>query len=123
MRHRRIAADARQTLSLGVVSSAPNLVNVRPSEATASDLLRVIGIIDIAVAIAVILRPSPAVLAWASFWGAVTAASQMTAYGWGAYSELLVRSTHFLTPVALWLVVRESAREQWIRNADVANDV
>ena len=34
-------------------------------------------------------------------WGLITALSRLTANGWGAYPELLLRTTHFVVPFVL----------------------
>ncbi|MBW3597347.1 MAG: hypothetical protein KY475_08735 [Planctomycetes bacterium] len=84
-----------------VISSGQNLLGLRIEEAGAAAALRVIGAVDIMVAIVLVARFWPALLWWMAFWGLVTAFSRMTAYGWGAYPEVLVRTTHFLVPLAL----------------------
>lgn len=89
-----------------IIGSGYNLAGLRISEAAAGWQLRVIGIVDVGVAAALLFRLSPAVLWWAAFWGALTALSRLTANGWGAYPDLLVRATHYLGPIALWLIVR-----------------
>ncbi len=85
-----------------VLSSAYRVGEWRLPEATVVQALRVIGVVDFAVAAAVLFRPLRVVLLWAAFWGLVTALSRMTAYGASFYPELLVRFSHFLVPLALW---------------------
>lgn len=88
-----------------ILSSGRNLAGIRIAESAAVGLLEWIGIVDLVVATALLLRPHPAVLGWAAFWGAVTALSRVTANGWSAYPDVLVRSSHVLGPLALlWLV-------------------
>ncbi len=89
-----------------ILSSTINLADWRISEAAATRLLVVIGAIDFVVAAALLVRPHPAVLFWAAFWGLVTALSRVTAYGWAYYPDLLVRAPHFLAPPALWWLAR-----------------
>jgi hypothetical protein len=95
-----------------VISSAANLFGVRVSERTVTLALDVIGILDLAVAAGILFRPHPAVLWWAAFWGALTALSRVTAYGLGAYPEVLVRMTHALAPVALWWLARAATSKR-----------
>jgi hypothetical protein len=51
----------------------PYFTSVGITEAGATMLLPLIGVLDIAVAFAVLFRPLKAVLAWAAFWGFLTA--------------------------------------------------
>lgn len=92
-----------------VLSSAANLGGFRIREATALVQMEWIGILDCVVAGALLLRPHPAVLLWAAFWGAVSALSRVTANGWGAYPDVLVRMTHVLVPLALLFLRRRTA--------------
>ena len=92
-----------------VIGSGYNLGGFRISETTASLLLRIIGVADFAVAAAILFRVPRWVLWWAAAWGAITALSRLTAFGWGAYPELLVRASHFLGPVAVALLARSRA--------------
>ncbi len=85
-----------------ILSSALNLGGWRLTEGTATAALEWIGVADFAAAGALILRPHPAVLAWAAFWAALTACSRLTANGWGAYPDVLLRAAYFLGPLALW---------------------
>jgi len=92
-----------------IIGSGYNLGGLRVSEAAAGWQLRLIGIVDIGVAAALLFRISPAVLWWAAFWGALTALSRLTANGWGAYPEVLVRASHYLAPIALAMILRPRA--------------
>lgn len=89
-----------------VLSSTINLADWRVSQTAATRGLLVIGIIDFLVAAALLLRPHPAILFWAAFWGLVTALSRVTAYGWPYYPDLLVRAPHYLAPLVLWWLAR-----------------
>lgn len=94
-----------------IIATAANLSGTRITERGATLTLAVIGAIDWLVAAALLLRPHPVVLGWAAFWGTVTAFSRMTAYGWGAYPEVLVRASHVLGPIALWFLANQAAKE------------
>jgi hypothetical protein len=89
-----------------LISSAANLAGFRLNEAVASGLLRVIGAVDVAIAVGLLVKPVPALLGWAAFWGAVTAWSRVTANGWGAYPEVLMRAVHYLGPLVVWCSMR-----------------
>jgi hypothetical protein len=91
-----------------ILSSALNLGGGRLTESAARTVLEGIGVADFAVAGTLLLRPHPAVLAWAAFWAALTAFSRVTANGWGAYPDVLLRATYFLGPLALWRLQRSS---------------
>lgn len=81
------------------------------SESAASQLLLVIGWVDIAVAILVLVRPSRPVLAWLCFWAAITAFSRPLSLGWGSYPEVLLRASHILAPIALGCLLQSNWRE------------
>jgi len=95
-----------------IISSASNLVGWRVPERSATQALVVIGYVDIAVAIALLVWPRAPVLWWAAFWGGLTALSRVTAYGFGAYPDVIVRTTHVLVPLALWMLARAAAHEK-----------
>lgn len=92
-----------------LLSSGRNLAGIRITEANALVQLEWIGLVDCAVAAMVLLRPNRAVLAWAAFWGGVSAFARVTAVGWGAYPDVLLRSTHVLVPLALLFLRRHTA--------------
>jgi hypothetical protein len=88
-----------------IIGSAANLLGMRVTELQALHVLTVIGVVDIAVALLVLARPSRGVLLWMATWGLITALSRMSAFGWMGYSDVLLRATHVLAPLALlWLV-------------------
>lgn len=89
-----------------IISSSTNMLGARISEGNAIRALEIIGVLDLAVAAAILLRPLPGVLWWAAFWGLVTALARVTANGIGGYPDVLVRGTHVLVPLALWLLMR-----------------
>ncbi|MFA9478122.1 hypothetical protein ACERK3_07400 [Phycisphaerales bacterium AB-hyl4] len=88
-----------------IIGSADNVLGVRVSESQAGVMLRVIGVIDLMVAAAVLVLPMRYVLWWLAFWGLVTALSRTTALGLGHWHEVLLRSSHVLGPLALWQVM------------------
>ena len=95
-----------------IISSASNLVGWRVPERTATQTLLVIGYVDIAVALALLIWPRTPILWWAAFWGGLTALSRVTAYGFGAYPDVVVRATHVLVPLALGMLARAAKPEK-----------
>ena len=91
-----------------ILGSVQSLLGLRVSEAAASTLLRLIGILDIALALAILFKPWRPILLWMAFWTALAAISRLTALGWGAYPDLLVRFTYITVPLALWSLLRTS---------------
>ena len=83
-----------------ILGSTNNLLGIRLQEATAVSMLRAIGVVDLMVAAAVLVRPVRPVLAWTAIWGAITAFSRMTTLGSGAFTEVLDRASHMLAPLA-----------------------
>jgi hypothetical protein len=80
------------------------------TEAHALTGLHVIGTIDLLLAAHLIgfrVARNRMVLIWMAVWGAITAFSRITYGGWGNWHEVLIRSTHFMMPVALLLMYRE----------------
>ncbi|MEX0886536.1 MAG: hypothetical protein WD009_08870 [Phycisphaeraceae bacterium] len=112
-----------------IIGTFNQMLGLRVSEGAAVLMLRVIGVVDLAVALALLACPRPllvpraawppppadsttrrlivpALLLWLAFWGFVTALSRLTALGYRSgldeYPELLMRAPHFLAPLALW---------------------
>lgn len=75
------------------------------AQATASDILLVIGAVDVLLGIAILAGPrSRAVFAYMAFWGAVTATARMVHGGLGAYPSTLVRAANAGVPLALLMM-------------------
>ncbi len=77
----------------------PYFASVGIGEATATTLLPLIGIMDIAVALIVLLRPWKVVLAWAAVWGFWTALMRPIA-GQPIW-DFIERWANFAAPLAL----------------------
>jgi len=104
-----------------IIGSADRMLGLGISEAQAGMLLRIIGIVDVAVAFVVLIRPYRGVLYWMAFWGLITALARVTTYGFDVYYEVLVRFPHFLAPLAVVFLVKavktlESEKDEAIRN-------
>ena len=87
-----------------IIGSVNNLLGVRWTEALALQIMQVIGWVDIIVAVSVLLKPHKYLLAWLLFWSTITAFSRMTTLGPGAYTEVLMRASHILAPVAVYML-------------------
>lgn len=114
-----------------IIGTVAQVREQRLAESLVVSILKVIGTVDIAAAIALVLLPTPiltpakwwprftssgviprvlvpALLVWLATWGLVTAMSRMTALGWPtgltAYTDVLVRSSHCLAPLAIWMI-------------------
>src|SRR3546814_17299248 len=81
-----------------IIGSANNILGVRWTEATALQIMRIIGWVVNIVAIAVLLTPHKYLLAWLLFWSTFTAFSRMTLFGTGASTDVLIRASHYLVP-------------------------
>ncbi|MDH3584147.1 MAG: hypothetical protein OER86_08020 [Phycisphaerae bacterium] len=87
-----------------IIGTGRNLVGAEISEAGATTALKVIGIVDLAVAALLVLRRWCAVAAWMAIWGLLTAASRMTAMGTEAWTETAARLANGALPLALLLL-------------------
>lgn len=95
--------------------------------------LRIIGAVDIAVAILLVTTRLRIVALYMTFWGLVTAASRMTATGFGPYAEhftigkygeFLIRAANGGVPLAVflfWQLSRKSTRTQ-LRSEESSNE-
>lgn len=92
-----------------LIGTADRWTPLELSETAAVNLLRVIGVVDVVVGVAVIIRPWPVVLCWMAFWGLITALSRVTSLGPEQYFEVLLRASHVLAPVAVLLLARTLA--------------
>jgi hypothetical protein len=90
-----------------IISTAANVIDTRVTESTARTLLEIVGVIDLVAAGAMLLRLNPVLLGWAAFWAGITAFSRLTANGWGAYPDVLIRASYYLGPVVLWLLMKK----------------
>jgi len=93
-----------------LISSAQNVLNWDLPQAQAEQALFAIGVADLIVAGACLLTHSRAIFLWMALWGAITAASRVTAggleYHW---HETLWRASHCCVPLALaayWHLLR-----------------
>lgn len=82
-----------QQLSFGLIAL---------SETQARYLLLVVGILDIAAALGLLLLRNKAALCWVVAWGLFTAALRCLNYGHGGLPDAIIRLPHGLLPLLLW---------------------
>ncbi|MCA9232595.1 MAG: hypothetical protein KDA57_18240 [Planctomycetales bacterium] len=96
-------------VDLLIVSSSRLLGNALP-QANCETLLTIIGGLDLLVAVACLVPRFRSILWWMAFWGAVTALSRITAFGWeSAWHAAATRFPHLGLPLAVvlhWHLVR-----------------
>ncbi len=104
-----------------IIGSMNNVLGVRVTEAVALQIMQVIGWVDIIVAISVLLKPHKYLLAWLLFWSTITAFSRMTALGMGAYTEVLLRASHILAPLAVYMLSSYLNKDKKLLKSDTIN--
>ncbi|MBI4142201.1 hypothetical protein HY484_04710 [Candidatus Woesearchaeota archaeon] len=88
----------------------PLITAVGFSETTAISLLPLIGIMDILVAVAVLMRPMRFVLVWATLWALATAIIRPVS-GEPVW-EFVERSSNWAAPLALF-ILHDLLRKRW----------
>ncbi|MCC6546053.1 DoxX family membrane protein [Candidatus Sumerlaeota bacterium] len=85
-----------------IIGSANRWVGFRPTEWQAVQILKVIGTVDVVVGVLLMFGRWRWLIMELALWGLITALSRVTASGaWSTY-EVLLRTSHFLAPIALW---------------------
>jgi hypothetical protein len=99
-----------------IIGSAKHWLGWSVSQATAEQLLTVIGIQDILLALMLLSRRWRWVAGWMAIWGLSTALSRMTTMGAGSWHQSLIRIANGGVPLALflgwWHLVRPSGTHQ-----------
>ena len=95
-----------------LVGTAENCVGGQLTQQTAERLLLIIGFIDCALAIAVLVGRWWSIAFYMAVWGLVTALSRITAGGWGNSYEAMLRAGHVAGPLVLFLLWRSRRPEQ-----------
>lgn len=92
----------------GLLYGAFEVISVNISETTATVLLRLIGVMDICLAIAVIFYHSKWkwLLLWMSIWGFLTAISRPIAFGFIGIDDAVLRIGNGLIPLIIYFLVR-----------------
>lgn len=83
------------------ITAVRETVGTAVSQRTVERMLLLVGVVDIASAVALVTRRSRAVALWMAAWGGFTATLRVVAYGSGALGDMLVRTPHALLPLAL----------------------
>jgi len=87
-----------------LIVSAQRLLGIELTQASAEQLLSLIGAADMVVAVVCVATRWRAVLWWMAFWGAVTAISRIVGGGWGtSMHAMLTRAPHVGLPLAVVL--------------------
>ena len=88
-----------------IISGGSKIAGARVQEASAVNILLVIGVADLLVAIGILLpQRIRAVAAWMATWGFLTAAARVLYMGWGNWPEALIRVTNGAVPLTLLLL-------------------
>lgn len=80
-----------------------------PSLDTASTLLVAIGVLDVVVGLAAIVRPQRKLMLWMAFWGFLTASVRLLYFGRAGWPDALIRVTNGGMPLLLALAFTFSA--------------
>jgi hypothetical protein len=84
-----------------IIGTGRTLGGFAITETNAASALKAIAVMDFAVAALLLLRPSPALLAWMAVWGLTTALARPLSLGFASYPEVLLRAPHFIAPFAI----------------------
>jgi hypothetical protein len=87
-----------------LILSLEHTVDWKIKQIHAENMLRIIGTMDIIVAILAVFFPKKPVFVWLAFWGLLTAFARVTELGIGMYPEVLIRASHFFVPLVLLLI-------------------
>ncbi len=92
-----------------LIVAGEKLAGLAVTEQQASMMLVAIGIVDIAVGIALVTGRWRSIAAWMALWGLVTAFARIVHGGWGAWPETAIRAANFAVPAAVWCVWQSHA--------------
>jgi len=85
-----------------ILLSDKHWLGIEPAQATVEKWLIVIGIVDLLVAGLLLFTRWRVVAIYMVLWALVTAISRMTAFGFAAWPETLIRSANWGAPLVLW---------------------
>ena len=96
-----------------LIAAGDKLLLADITESTARSALIVIGVVDVAVGVAILLpkRLRP-VAYWMAFWGFFTAFSRIVYMGWDNWPELLIRVTNGAAPLTLAVLWANGKRDE-----------
>jgi len=101
-----------------LIGTAWRLFGAGLPQSGAERLLTIIGVLDVAIALACVATKIRGVLWWMAIWGGITAVSRTTAFGFEiSWHQMLVRMPHVGVPIVvvlLWhlLPCSQSARDE-----------
>lgn len=96
---------------MAYIQHTAGLVGCAVSDAATMVMLRVIGAIDVVLAVAILVRPTRGVAAgYMTFWGTITALARTVYAGPAGIPDTIVRAANPGAPLAVWLACRERAR-------------
>ena len=82
-----------------------NLLGKEVSAQTGEAVLDVIGCVDVALAVLLLIRPWRQVVMWMAFFGFAVAVSCLGAYGWsGGWDKAVVRIANGGVPLVIWML-------------------
>jgi hypothetical protein len=112
---------------VGLVTGSADSVGISMGSGTGLDIVHVVGYADVAIAAVfaflifsfftsradlAVSKPAIGLLVWASVWGLLTAASRVTAGGWGDVWDLVERGPNYMLPLALAAMTVVARRAQ-----------
>jgi len=133
-----------------IIGTGRHLAGLNIAESSALAAMQIIGWVDMILAGALLLLPHPiflprrlfptpkpnsilrhhlipSILIWMAFWGFITALSRMTALGFkegrSEYYEVLLRSSHYLAPIALLYLLIAQWRIDDQHDAEIAENI
>ncbi len=104
-----------------ILLSDAQWLGVEPTQATVERWLIFIGIVDLVVSGLLVFTRWRVVAAYMVLWALVTAASRITAFGFAAWPEALIRSANWGAPLVLWWCFQNNRRTNQSR-AQTGND-
>lgn len=87
------------------ITMAGNLIGWSISQSLTEQMLMIVGIIDIASAVALLVFRSKLALIWMIFWGFFTCLLRLVNYSFGALPDAIIRLPHGLLPLILYFVL------------------
>ena len=84
-----------------VIPAARQYLGLQLTESEVRGILILIGVVDLAVAVGILLRRSRWILAYMAGWGFITLLSRPLSWGWERWPEAAIRCAHAGVPLAL----------------------
>lgn len=84
-----------------------SLFGLSVSESTNFTILKIVGCMDLLLAVAILIFRNPKIFLWMAFWGLITAFSRPLTIGFGAWPEFAMRIANCALPLGLFLIFRK----------------